>query len=84
MIKLTTKNHLNVKRVTHKKQQSETAIYNPTMIIISEYFFNITTTYANFSLLPDFSVNKFQFDIKLMTKNCLNVEKNSHRQATMM
>jgi hypothetical protein len=68
MIKRTTKNHLNVETVKRKQLQSESAIYNPTKIIISEYFFNKTTTYANFSLLPDFSVNKFQFDIKLMTK----------------
>ncbi len=83
-IKLTTKNHLNVDRVIRKKRQSETAIYNPTMIIMSEYLFNKTTTYENFSRLPDFWVNKFQFDVKLMTKNGLNVETNSYWLATMI
>jgi hypothetical protein len=51
---------------------------------ISEYLLSKTTTLSGNCMVTELSLNEFQFDIKLMTKNGLNVETNSHRQATMI
>jgi hypothetical protein len=78
------RNHLNCETVIRKQLQSESAIYNPNLLRISEYLLSKTTMLSDNCMVTEFSLNEFQFYIKLRTKNGLNVETNSHMQATMI
>ncbi len=75
---------MNVETVIRMQLQSESAIHNPNLLRISEYLLSKTTMLSDNCMVTEFYLNEFQFDIKLMTKNGLNVETNSNRQATMI